>query len=199
MKIKPASPSHSPPTTATGTGALDRRFGKKGMVTIEGRGRREKYGWEEEFELVDRVGVRPDGRILLAGTGSTYGERTRYRLVALRLRRDGRLDRTYGRRGYAIAQFADWTFIESVSFLPGGGLVAVGAAQTPNHKRSDVGVIALNGDGRLDRQLIPKGKMTVHLPGWGGGEEVALQRGRASILGSTGGGPNPWLIRVPLR
>jgi uncharacterized delta-60 repeat protein len=174
------------------SGALDRRFGKKGMVTIEGRGRREKYGREEEFELVDRVGVRPDGRILLAGTTSTP-----YRLVALRLRKDGRLDRSYGRHGYATAQFAGWTFIDSVSFLSSGGLVAVGAAQAPNHKRSDVGLIALDGDGRLNRRLIAQGKMTVHLPGWGGGEDVALQQGRASVLGAVGG--SRWLIRVPLR
>lgn len=177
------------------SGALDRNFGKKGLVTIEGRGRREKRGGqEEEFELSERVGVRPDGKILLAGTGSTYGKQTRYRLVALRLRKDGRLDRTYGRDGYATAQFAGWTFIESVSFLPGGGLVAVGSAQAPNHKSSNIGVIALNGNGRLNRRLIPKGMMTVHLPGWGRGEEVALQRGRMSIFGFAGG--NPWLIRV---
>jgi hypothetical protein len=94
-------------------------------------------------------------------------------------------------------QFADWTFIESVSFLSGGGLVAVGSAQAPNHKRSDVGLIALDGNGRLNRRLIPKGKMTVHLPGWGG-EAVALQRGRASILGLAGESAKPWLIRVPL-
>ena len=181
------------------SGSLDRRFGKKGVVTIERRERGEMHGREESFDLAGRVGVRPDGRILLAGTGSTYGKRTRYRLVALRLRRDGSLDRTYGRDGYATAQFADWTFIDSVAFLPGGGLVAVGAAQAPNHKRSDVGLIALEGNGHLNRRLIPKGKMTVHLPGWGGGEEVVLQRGQASILGRAGESPKLWLIRVPLR
>ena len=166
-----------------GSGALDRRFGKKGMVTIEGRGRYEQYGREEELELVDRVGVRPDGRILLAGTGSRYVEGARYRLVALRLRKDGRLDRSYGQHGYATARFAGWTFINSVSFLPGGGLVAVGDAQAPNHKRSDVGMIALDGDGRLYRRLIPKGKITVPLSGWEEGNRSPCREGARASSG----------------
>lgn len=179
------------------SGEVDRHFGNKGEVTIEGRDRRGN-DWAETLGLVDRIGVRADGKIVIAGTGSTYGDGTNYRLVALRLRRDGRLDRGYGHRGYATAQFAGWTFVGSVTMLPGGGLVAATSAQGVHEKRSDVGLIALDGRGRLNPRLLPRGKTTVHLPGWAGAQDVALQKGRATVLADTSSPRGNWLLRVPL-
>jgi uncharacterized delta-60 repeat protein len=181
-------------------GNLDRRFGDGGEVTVEGRGRRERYGWEETLEAVDRIGVRPDDRILLAGTGSIYGnDGTQYRLLALRLRPDGSIDRSYGRKGYATARFAGWTFVDSVAMLPRGGLVAAVDAQGTHGKRSDLGAIALRPDGRLDRRFGRKGKLKIPLPGWSRAEDVAVQAGRAVLYAGVDDKRDRWLFRAPLR
>lgn len=70
-------------------GRLDRRFGRRGV-------RRFPFADPEQTA----IGVQPDGEILVAGT-----EYTTERLTALvRLRPDGSLDRSFGRRGVVRSQ-----------------------------------------------------------------------------------------------
>lgn len=182
------------------SGALDREFGKRGEVTVEGRGRREKYGWEEEIEAIDKMVVLPSGKIMLAGTGSRYGDgKTRYRFLALRLRADGGLDRSFGKGGYAAALLGGWTFASSLAGLPGGGLLVTGSAQTRNGKRSDVGAVAFTAKGKLDREFGNRGKLRVDLEGWDGVDDVTVQAGRAVILGAPKDPRRRWLVSAPLR
>ncbi|HEX5713406.1 MAG TPA: delta-60 repeat domain-containing protein [Solirubrobacterales bacterium] len=182
------------------TGSLDRGFGKGGEVIVEGRGKKEKYGWEEELEAIEKMVVLPSGKIMLAGTGSRYGERKRrYRFLALRLRADGSLDRSFGRDGYAAAVVGGWTFASALAPLPGGGLLVTGSAQTPDGKRSDVGAVAFTASGKLDRRFGNRGKMRVDLEGWDGVDDVTVQGRRAVILGAPKDPRRRWLVSVPLR
>lgn len=183
------------------SGALDRRFGKRGSFTLEGRGKRLEYGWEEEVSVLPEVGVLPGGGILLAATGSRYdGASPEYRVLALRLRADGRIDRSYGRRGWAAAAFSGSTFAEAPVFLPGGELVVAANAQSPHGKHSDVGAVAFRPDGKLDRRFGRRGRLRVGLDGWDMVDDaVAGQGGRVVVLAEPGRWQGSrWLVRAPL-
>ena len=181
------------------SGSLDRRFGEQGSVVLEGRGKRERYGWEEEIELIDQIGALPSGKVLLAGTGSSYPDGdTHYRVLALRLRSDGRIDRSYGRRGYAMASFGGWTFARSMVPLAGGRLIVTAGAEGPKGRESDVGAIAFDRDGRLDRRFGNGGKVKVDLLGWDAAKDAAAQAGRLRILGWAERNRQTWLVGVPL-
>jgi uncharacterized delta-60 repeat protein len=183
------------------SGALDRRFGKRGSFTLEGRGRRLRYGWEEEVSVLPEVGVLPGGKVLLAATGSRYGGvGPEYRVLALRLRADGRIDRSYGRRGWAAAAFSGSTFAEAPVFLPDGELVVAADAQSPHGKHSDVGAVAFRPDGKLDRRFGRRGRLRVGLDGWDMVDDaVAGQGGRVVILAEPGKWRGSrWLVRAPL-
>jgi uncharacterized delta-60 repeat protein len=176
-------------------GSLDRGFGKRGLVKIEGRGKRTRFGREESIDLIEQVGVADKGKILLAGTGSTEsGDHTSYRVVALRLLPDGRIDRSYGTAGWARARVDGSTFGEAMTVLPQGVVFVAASAQFNHDKRSDVGAVVFDRNGKPDPRFGNRGRFHLNLSGWDLAEDVAAQAGRAVILGEPGKGRIPWLV-----
>jgi uncharacterized delta-60 repeat protein len=182
----------------TPSGSMNRHFGQHGVVNLEGgRGKREKYGWEEELEWVDRVGVLPNGKLLLAATGSNYnGHDTRYRVLALRLRADGHIDRSFGHRGWAATTFGGTTFAKDLTMLPHGILVIAADAQVHHDKESDIGAAAFGHTGKLYRPFGDHGKARVDLHRWDLVEDATTQGNRVVILGQDRDG-GCWLVGVP--
>jgi uncharacterized delta-60 repeat protein len=183
----------------TGSGSPNRRFGKRGLLSLEqGRGRREKYGWEEELEWVDEVGVLPNSKLMLAATGSRYdGNKPQYRALALRLRADGRFDRAFGRRGWAAATFGGSTFAEDLVMLPRGIAVVAADAQVRHDKESDVAAIAFGPSGGLYKRFGHRGKARVDLRRWDLVEDTARQGDQVVILGQDRANER-WLVRIPV-
>jgi uncharacterized delta-60 repeat protein len=182
----------------TPAGRMNPNFGKHGALNLEkGRGHKERYGWEEELSWVDRVGVLPSGKLLLAATGSRYdGRNTRYRALALRLRSDGGIDRSFGHRGWAAANFGGTTFAHALTMLPHGVLVLACDAQVHRDRESDVGAVAFGPTGRLYRRFGDHGKVRVDLHRWDLVEDATTQGNRLVILGQDRQGGR-WLVGVP--
>ena len=97
-----------------GDGSLDRSFGEGGRAQ-SGR------------VQASTAAIQPDGKILVIGTASSGNPPTSDFGVA-RLRANGRLDTTYGRRGSALAGFASGSddVPEDGVLLPDGKLVVAG-------------------------------------------------------------------------
>ncbi len=178
-------------------GSIDRGFGKRGLVKIEGRGKRTQFGREEDIDLVEQLAVLPSGKILLAGTGSLEdSDPTNYRVVAVRLRPDGRIDRSYGTAGWARAQIDGSTFGEAMTLLPHGVVFVAASAQFHHDNQSDIGAVVFDRNGKPDPRFGNRGRLHVNLSGWDLSEGVAAQSGRAVILGEPGKGRIPWLVTV---
>jgi len=176
-------------------GSINRGFGKRGLVKIEGRGKRTQFGREEDVDLDEHLGVLPNGKILLAGTGSLEGTgHTNYRVVAVRLNPDGSIDRSYGTAGWARAQIDGSTFGEAMTLLPGGVVFVAASAQFNHDNRSDVGAVVFDRNGKPDRRFGNRGRFHVNLSGWDLAQAVVAQGERAVILGEPGKGRIPWLV-----
>jgi uncharacterized delta-60 repeat protein len=149
-------------------GALDRSFGARGRRTVDAGG----------AEVANAVAVRPDGRIVVAGSTSVGRD-----MLVVRLGRDGSLDRRFGRGGVRRVDFGGDDIAFDMALRPDGGIVLAdraGAAQ-------NMAVARLRPGGRLDAAFGGDGRATVDFPG---GRDtalaLALQRdGRIVLAGST--------------
>jgi uncharacterized delta-60 repeat protein len=181
----------------TASGQMNRRFGKHGVLNLEGRGKREEYGWEEELDWVEQVAPLANGKLLLAATGSDYnGRKTHYRAVAVRLKANGEVDRSFGHRGWATTNFGGTTFVEDLTMLPHGVLVLVADAQFHHDKESDLGAVAFDRRGEIHHRFGHRGKVRVNLHRWDLAEDATAQGNRVVILGRDRGGTD-WLVGVP--
>jgi uncharacterized delta-60 repeat protein len=182
----------------TATGRMNRRFGQNGTINLEdGRGRRENYGWSEELSWVNEVAPLPSGKLLLAATGERYVEHeSRYRALALRLKANGKIDRSFGRRGWAAATFGGTTFARNLVLLPHGTLVLVANAQFHHDRESDLGAVAFDSHGKIYRGFGNRGKVRVNLHHWDLVEDATTQGSRLVILGNDRKGER-WLVGVP--
>lgn len=179
----------------TSEGSFDRGFGQGGWVEI--RGKRQKYGYHEELFVAPQLAVLPSGKLLLAATAyPNRGPNPRFRVVALRLRPDGRVDRTYGDEGWAsVGRGHVETSAEGLALLPGGALaVATTFEEAPNEQR-DFGVIAFGRDGRMKRQFGKQGRCRAPLAGRQEALGVVTLDRRAVVVGDGVG--NPWLLSCP--
>src|SRR5262245_17125860 len=77
-------------------GRLDPTFSRDGRLSFD-------FGYGDDFGAA--VAVQPDGRIVVGGVAS-YRYRTEADFVVVRLRRNGRLDRTFSRDGMRSVNFA---------------------------------------------------------------------------------------------
>lgn len=183
----------------TASGSLDPSFGNGGTIEVPGYGKHRIGGGHSEAEMLDEFVVLPSGKILLAGTDFP-GRSRYYRAVALRLLPDGRPDRSFGTRGWAVGKTSGSTFVGGMTMLPDGDLVLASSQQYHHDKRSDIGAIAFRPEGKQDLRFGHRGQIRVDLHGWDNVEEdhtVATLGGRAVIIGEQGEGKGTWLVTSP--
>jgi uncharacterized delta-60 repeat protein len=180
-------------------GSIDRHFGKNGSLEV--RERRKVGGRLEELFYAPGIAVLPSGKLLLAASGSLYrGKVERSRVVAIRLHPDGRQDRSYGDKGWAIAGSGiRWALAEGLALLPGGVLaVATSFEDKYESEERDFGLIAFRPGGNLDHRFGERGSCRAGLSGRHEAVGIADIQGRAAVVGE--GFPGPWLLDcLPLR
>lgn len=176
----------------TATGQPNRHFGNHGVLNLD-----ESHGRPESLSWVNGVAALPSGKLLLAATGERFdGSESHYRALALRLKANGRVDRSFGRRGWASATFGGDTLTEDLMLLPHGILVLVANAHFRHDKESDLGAVAFNRRGRLYRGFGHRGRVRVDLHRWDLVEDAAARGGHVVILGRDHEGEG-WLVGVP--
>jgi len=147
-------------------GSIDRHFGRDGFLVP--RDHRRVSGILEELTYAPGIAVLPSGKLLLAADGFLYqGKGGRNRVVAVRLRPDGRQDRSYGKHGWATAGSGiDWTLAHGLTLLSHGVLaVAASFEDESADEHREFGVIAFSPDGRLEDRFGRHGRCRARLPG----------------------------------
>jgi uncharacterized delta-60 repeat protein len=117
------------------------------------------------------------GRIVVAGEGR---DAAGARFGVARLRPDGRLDRSFGRRGHRLVSFGRRRLAtaHAVAVAPGGGIVVAGSAAIED-QAPQVAVARLTRGGALDRRF---GRVLTS-PGPFGGHALAVAAPtRSSVL-----------------
>jgi len=183
-------------------GKLDSSFGDRGGVTVGGFN---AIPGTEFFAPISKIGVLPNGRLIVAGTVSGNG--VSYAPAVLRYRQNGLLDRGFGNGGWKIARFKGETFAQSFA-LQRSGRVIVASSTHPNAGNSSyLSLDYFRPDGALDRRLGRRGHTSIGGFGhWSHAAAVVLQRPqRAVIIGSAQDETRPYgpnrivLARVPLK
>jgi uncharacterized delta-60 repeat protein len=118
------------------SGRLDRSFGSGGIFKTALPNANGPYN-------ATSVAADSAGRLIVAG-GDGQGD-----MLALRLTRNGRLDRSFGANRSGVASVAVGGFAESVALAPGGRILLGGANGTANAR--PMVVARLTSSGRLDR------------------------------------------------
>jgi uncharacterized delta-60 repeat protein len=131
-------------------GSRERSFGNDGAVSID-------FGFDD---IAATAAVAADGKVITFGYAAgecsvdPYPEECRVTGVGARLRRDGKLDRGFGRGGKVSLglRFPDGRF--RAIALTADGAIAVAGDTSPISRL----LLALyRSDGRLDRRLAPSG------------------------------------------
>ncbi len=182
----------------TRNGSIDVDFGKRGGLEIR-QGKREKYGYHEELFVAPQIAVLPSGKLLLAATGyPNRGPEDWWRVVAVRLHPDGRIDRSYGHDGWAAtSKGRRHAFAEGLALLPGGVLVVATTFDTPPYDSRQFGAVAFGPDGRLERRFGKRGRCGAAADGEREVLGVATVGRRATVVGYGEG--HQWLLNCPLR
>jgi uncharacterized delta-60 repeat protein len=175
----------------TPDGSIDRSFGRRGVVELFVPSLRAGVVMLAEMEVL------PGRRILLAGTGEPVGARPRPNLAeATRLLPNGKTDRSYGHRGWAVAKIGS-AFVEAMTTLPGGSLLLTASSYNAENETSQLDAVAFAGDGGLDRHFGRGGRLRVSLDGWSVAESVADLDRRGVVAGRVGRHGGSWLLALP--
>ena len=150
----------------TSAGRLDRTFAGNGMRRWSPR-----YSSWSRFE---DVLVQPNGRILLAGTNDHN-----FNFTVARLRANGALDRSFGKRGHVIVPFRGHAVAQALGRwkkrIVVGGLVS--------HER--FALARLTPKGRLDRSFGKGGLVTTPMEtSWGIRDVAVRANGKIVAVGS---------------
>jgi|GEM_PF-1218548 len=137
------------------------------------------------------VAIQPDGRILVAGTSSWYGDRGR--MLVARLLPNGRLDPGFGNHGYAAVGCKRRSQCRAVRvllrhdgrILLAGGATHQGGIGRYNEEPSRIAVAQLLPNGRPDPRFGTEGFLTLKLGNYSLGTSLALSRGRIFVGGLT--------------
>lgn len=178
----------------TPSGALDGSFGDRGLV------RTDLDGWEQ-YDVGVFAAVRPDGRIVVAGTtssASASGSPPVHQIM-VQYTAAGALDPTFGNGGIVLNPVA--SSATAAVMKPNGTVVTTGDVRFSGGVRTrSVVLTAYRSDGALDTRFGAGGSTVTHAPavekaGWmfsglnGYGEAVALDaRGRLVVAGMASGG-----------
>jgi len=149
-------------TKLSPTGDVDVSFGAAGTVALDG------LPDSDGLALVNEVGVCRDEEVALVGTltreslgsaGANVGEK----ILALRLRADGALDRSYGVRGRALAAIGPRAFASSFALQKSGRLVV--GATVVSGPRSHLAALAFDPYGDPERSFGRGGRAQVRFEG----------------------------------
>jgi uncharacterized delta-60 repeat protein len=127
-------------------GTPDRAFGRRGRVTIDAGGADE----------ASAVALRPDGRIVVAGSTSRGHD-----MLVARLRRDGALDRAFGRGGLRRVGFGGDDLAFDLALRPDGRIVVAGRGGPG----ATIAVARLRPGGGPDPAFGERGRATVDFAG----------------------------------
>jgi uncharacterized delta-60 repeat protein len=158
-------------------GDADRTFGRAGVATVS-------FGYPDSSAT--SVAIQPNGRIVAAGITGTG---RRLLIAVTRLRRDGRLDRSFGGDGRVTTRLPDRQCVSArdVALQPDGKIVLVGRSGCSGGRFA---VVRYRRDGRLDPSFGHGGMVTTRpSPDRCPAEAyaVALQRdGRLIVVGKGG-------------
>lgn len=137
-------------------GSLDPTFGTAGTALTDIDGGTDAAG---------TIDLRPDGRIVVAGSGVTAGDT---RMTVARYEPDGTLDVTFGSGGLVSTGFGGSASVAtSVVARPDGSVVAAGG--TFAGRDLDLALARFRRDGSLDTRFGDDGKIITDL----GGRELA--------------------------
>ena len=145
----------------TAAGKLDRHFGTNGMVLTG-------FGAAPSFAGARSLGIRPDGRIVVAGYANVAPRK--YSGFAIgRYTAAGKLDRTFGHNGKAVTYFASRgraSAATAVVVQRDGKVVAVGYSYDyPSFGRFRFALARYTRRGRLDPSFGRGGKVETFFPG----------------------------------
>ena len=173
----------------TRRGALDTSFGDRGRVFTEF-----SPGPEHASGAASAVVVRPDGRIMAAGT--SFSGATSADFAVARYRLDGSLDPTFSRDGRTVTDFAGYydeiraLAIDARGRIVGGGLACEDPSNSSSDEVCDYGLVRYTPHGILDQGFGRRGKVRTDLGGDvnEGVRGIVIQRdGRIVAAGETQG------------
>jgi uncharacterized delta-60 repeat protein len=170
---------------------LDSTFGAGGKVALN-------FGTNYSSDVWDMV-VRPDGRIILAGSIDDGGSMLA-NFAAVQLLPNGALDTSFGAGGRAVVSFTGADRAWSVLLQPDGRIVLAGQGGG-NSSQSILMMARFNPNGTPDTSFGSGGRVTTNLSG---GYEtlhdvVRTSDGKYLALGKTGqtgptSNPHNWLL-----
>ena len=162
-------------------GSLDASFGTGGVVTTDFAG-----GDDDDFALA----IDANGRIVAGGESLSSGSIYQFALARYNAA-DGSLDTTFGSGGKVTTDFGGgWGSLFSITFQPGGLVLAAGAAVNPGGD-VDMALARYNpSDGSLDSAFGVGGKVLTDFSGSADAARavVLLTAGRILAVGTATAG-----------
>jgi uncharacterized delta-60 repeat protein len=160
----------------TPNGRPDPSFGRGGTIEIGFEGSECFYHCEYDSALT----LTPDHRILVQGVLNPIGTQ---REALVRFLPDGRIDRSFGRRGVVYDRFAE-NLLKAGGIAPAPhGFVIVGSGRGRSSLQYSLLALRFDAGGRLDTSFGERGMLPLTGPGGGtSGGETALARPDGSVV-----------------
>jgi uncharacterized delta-60 repeat protein len=145
-------------------GTPDTAFGADGVVTFR----------NGAASAAHAVAVRPDGRLVIAGSSGVTGENQRFLLAQLTA--DGLLDRTFGRKGRVLTKVGrrHAAFALDLALQHDGKIVSIGTAD------GRVAIVRYRRSGAVDKSFARDGRFASTRGAVGTG--VAVRRSGAIVV-----------------
>ena len=146
-------------------GRPDGTFSSDGIASVDVGG---------SYEGGEALAVQRDGKVLIAGGGGGGGQR----FTVLRLRRNGRLDRSFSRDGRVTVSFGRerWDTAHAIQVRRDGRILIAGESRAGQVGPSKIALARLTGRGTLDRSFGRRGRvLTEPAPAGGFAKAMLIQ------------------------
>ncbi len=137
------------------SGALDKRFGTKGIDT-------DKVGGV--YDSASSVAIQPKGQILIGGlSASGAGDSLSSSFLVQRYTSAGKLDRSFGTAGTAVTSFGQPAAVTQLALQSDGTIIASGRTSATLGGTLDVAIARYTTRGVLDTSFAGTGKVVIDL------------------------------------